>query len=221
VLAAEALKASVHFLGVLFSKLGDGADTETIKIAKHRGSDGNEVAELALESHRSYPFCSLYFRPRLRQTVAQLERFVQEDFAERNAGQRRKELMVKKITPLLFVKEIEPVLAFWIEGLGFRKTAEVPEGDKLGFVILEKDGVEVMYQTFASLDKDMPSIAADARKGPTFLYVQVDSLESVKAAVKRAEVYMPERQTFYGSTEIGVKDPAGHFITFAQFTPAP
>jgi hypothetical protein len=28
---------------------------------------------------------------------------------------------------------------------------------------------------------------------------------------------MPERTTFYGSREIGVKDPAGHFLTFAQF----
>jgi uncharacterized glyoxalase superfamily protein PhnB len=63
----------------------------------------------------------------------------------------------------------------------------------------------------------MPAIAADVRKGPTFLYVQVDNLEDVKAAMKNAEVYMPERKTFYGSTEIFVKDPAGHFITFAQF----
>ena len=95
--------------------------------------------------------------------------------------------MFKKLTPVLFVKEIEPVLPFWVEGLGFAKTAEVPEGDKLGFVILEKDGVEVMYQTYASVEKDYPAITGDVRKGPTFLYVQVDNLETVKAAVKRAE----------------------------------
>ena len=129
--------------------------------------------------------------------------------------------MVKKLTSVLFVNEIEPVLAFWVEGLGFTKAAEVPEGDKLGFVILEKDGLEVMYQTYASVERDLPAIAGEVRKGPTFLYLQVDNLESVKAAVKRAEVYMPERKTFYGSTEIGVKDPAGHFITFAEFAAAP
>jgi uncharacterized glyoxalase superfamily protein PhnB len=135
--------------------------------------------------------------------------------------EKEKKVMIKKLTPVLFVEEIEPVLPFWVDGLGFTKTNEVPEGNKLGFVILEKDGVEVMYQTYASVDKDMPTIGADVRKGPTFLYVQVDTLESVKAAVKRAKVYMPERKTFYGSTEIGVKDPAGHFITFAQFAAAP
>jgi hypothetical protein len=28
---------------------------------------------------------------------------------------------------------------------------------------------------------------------------------------------MAERTTFYGSKEFGVKDPAGHILTFAQF----
>jgi uncharacterized glyoxalase superfamily protein PhnB len=135
------------------------------------------------------------------------------------AGEKEKKPMLNKLTPVLFVKEIEPVLPFWIDDLGFTKTGAVPEGNKLGFVMLQKGSVEIMYQSYASVDKDMPAIAADVRKGPTFLYVQVDNLEDVKAAVKKAEVYMPERKTFYGSTEIGVKDPAGHFITFAQFAP--
>jgi hypothetical protein len=81
---------------------------------------------------------------------------------------KEKKGMFKKLTPVLFVKEIEPVLPFWVEGLGFTKTAEAPEGDKLGFVILERDGVEVMCQTYASVDKDMPAIAAGVRKGRRF-----------------------------------------------------
>jgi len=36
-------------------------------------------------------------------------------------------------------------------------------------------------------------------------------------AITGMEIYMPERTTFYGSREIGVRDPAGHFITFANF----
>jgi uncharacterized glyoxalase superfamily protein PhnB len=39
----------------------------------------------------------------------------------------------------------------------------------------------------------------------------------VIAATKGARVVMPERKTFYGAREIGVKDPAGHVLTFAQF----
>ena len=52
-----------------------------------------------------------------------------------------------KITPILIVDEIEPSLNFWVAKLGFEKTVEVPEGDKLGFVILQKEGAEVMLQS--------------------------------------------------------------------------
>lgn len=128
---------------------------------------------------------------------------------------------VKKLTPILFVEEIEPCAKFWTERLGFQKTAEVPEGGKLGFVILQKGNVELMYQSFASVEKDMPMLNSPVRKGPTFLYVEVEDLDSIIAAVKGAEVYMPVRNTFYGSREIGVKDPAGHYITFAQFAAPP
>jgi len=127
---------------------------------------------------------------------------------------------VKKLTPILFVDRIEPVLPFWTEHLGFIKTVEVPEGSHLGFVILQQGNVEVMYQTYASVEQDMPAISADVRKGPTFLYIEVENLDALKPGLKSAEVYMPERNTFYGAREIGVRDPAGHFLTFSQITAA-
>ncbi len=40
---------------------------------------------------------------------------------------------------------------------------------------------------------------------------------AIKFAIKGMNVYMPERTTFYGAREIGINDPAGHFITFAYF----
>jgi len=76
--------------------------------------------------------------------------------------------MVKKITPVLFVKEIEPVLPFWLEKLGFTKTIEVPEGNKLAFVAFKSGTAEIMYQTYASADRDHPPISADIRKAPPF-----------------------------------------------------
>ena len=54
---------------------------------------------------------------------------------------------VKRITPVLFVPEVEPCVKFWVERMGFQKTAEVPDGDKLAFAMLQKGSVELMYQT--------------------------------------------------------------------------
>src|SRR5579864_2983525 len=133
------------------------------------------------------------------------------------AEEKTKPMMVKRITAILFVEEVEPCVKFWVEQLGFQKTAEVPDGNKLGFVMLQKGNVELMYQSYASADKDVGAISKVVRKGPSFLYIEVDSLDEAISAVKGAEVVMPVRTTFYGSKEIGIKDPAGHFITFAQF----
>ena len=38
---------------------------------------------------------------------------------------------VKRITPVLLVNEIEPILPFWIDRLGFTKAIEVPTGARL------------------------------------------------------------------------------------------
>ena len=125
-------------------------------------------------------------------------------------------MTVKKITPILFAEEIEPCLKFWVERLGFEKTIDVPDGSKLAFAILQKNGVELMYQTFASAEKDVSAVSPEVRKGPSFLYVEVEKLEEIITTMKGAEVIMPVRTTFYGAKEIGIKDPAGHIITFAQ-----
>ena len=125
---------------------------------------------------------------------------------------------VKKVTPVLFAQEIEPCVNFWVDRFGFRKAAEVPDGDKLAFAMLQRGTVELMYQSYASADKDVGTrISQQVRKGPTFLYVEVDNLDETINAVKGMEVMMPKRTTFYGSAEIGIKDPAGHYVTFAEF----
>ena len=130
-------------------------------------------------------------------------------------------MKVKKVTAVLFVDEIEPCVKFWAERFGFQKTVEVPDGNKLGFAILEKDGVELMYQSYASAEKDVSFAAQAVKKGPTFLYVEVVNLDDFIAAIKGIDVVMPVRTTFYGSREVGIKDPAGHYITFAQLGVAP
>lgn len=123
---------------------------------------------------------------------------------------------MKKLTPVLYVEEIEPVLPFWVERLGFTKIAEVPEGERLGFVILQKDGVEVMYQTRRSLESDVPALAGRPMGG-SFLFFEVRELDAVERALAGVEPIVPRRKTFYGADELIVHEPAGNVVTFAQF----
>ncbi|HEX4542184.1 MAG TPA: VOC family protein [Candidatus Acidoferrum sp.] len=140
-------------------------------------------------------------------------------FSASNADQTQeiKSMNVKRITPVLLVKEIEPLIPFWVDRLGFAKTIEVPDGNKLGFVTFQKGSVEVMYQTYSSVEKDAPKeVSATAGKGPTYLYMEVDNFDAVLAAMKGVKMVMPVRTAFYGMKEFSVQDPGGHFITFAQ-----
>jgi uncharacterized glyoxalase superfamily protein PhnB len=124
---------------------------------------------------------------------------------------------VKKITAVLLVEDVEPCVKFWTERMGFEKPAEVMDGEKIAFAMLQKGGAEIMYQTYASVEKDHPHPDILAHRGPTFLYIEVENLAATMAATAGAEIVMAERTTFYGSKEFGIKDPAGHILTFAQF----
>jgi uncharacterized glyoxalase superfamily protein PhnB len=142
-------------------------------------------------------------------------------FATSTLGENMKLAEVKKITPILFAEELESCIRFWTEQIGFQKTIEVPEENKIGFVILEKNGLELMYQSFASVDKDNAATGAAVRKGPSFLYIEVADLDAALEATKGAEMVMPVRTTFYQSKEFGIKDPVGHYLIFAQQGAAP
>jgi hypothetical protein len=123
--------------------------------------------------------------------------------------------LVTKSTPVLFAEALEPSVAFW-KALGFDVTMSVPHGERLGFAILSNGKVELMYQSFASAKEDVPAVSELVKRGPTFLFVEVDDLDAVRTVVKGAKVYA-DRKTPYGSTEIGVVEPAGHHVLFARF----
>ncbi len=125
--------------------------------------------------------------------------------------------MVNKSTPILHVKSVEPSLKFWTERFGFRKTIEVPEGDHIGFVAIENDALEVMYQTYSGMQADPSNPLAKAvDQGPSFLFMEVLDINAIASALKGAEVVQPIHQSSYGAKEIVVKEPGGHFVIFSQ-----
>ena len=120
-----------------------------------------------------------------------------------------------KITPVLIVEEIEKSLPFWIDRMGFTKTVDVPEGDRLGFAILVRDGAELMLQSIESVRKDAPQFVPKARSNNAGLFVEVEDFAEILKRLEGYPVALPERTTFYGMREIGVYEPSGHTVVFA------
>ncbi|HEX4229544.1 MAG TPA: VOC family protein [Bryobacteraceae bacterium] len=119
------------------------------------------------------------------------------------------------ITPVLIVEEIEKSLPFWVDRMGFAKTAEVPEGDRLGFVMLARDGAILMLQTVASVFKDEPIFAPKGESRVASIFIQMDDWDDTRRRLEGYPIAMPERKTFYGMREIGVWEPSGHIVVFA------
>src|SRR5580765_8417273 len=128
---------------------------------------------------------------------------------------------LKSLTPVLIVDEVESCVAFWTEKLGFTKTTDVPGDDgKMVFAILQKDGIEIMYQTKASVAADSPAQKGELTGHTTGLFITVpskDDLAAAEKAVKGAPVVKERHQTFYGSTEFYIREPGGNVVGFASF----
>ncbi|GAC1457899.1 MAG: hypothetical protein PVSMB1_07720 [Gemmatimonadaceae bacterium] len=126
---------------------------------------------------------------------------------------------LKQLTPVLIVDAVEPCIKFWTDRLGFEITNKVPDTDgKLIFASVQKAGIEIMYQTRASVISEQPGSAHDLTGHSVALFITVADLDTVVKALDGVPVVKPRHDTFYGSTEIYVREPGGNTVGFAQFS---
>jgi uncharacterized glyoxalase superfamily protein PhnB len=126
---------------------------------------------------------------------------------------------LKQLTPVLIVEAVEPCLKFWVDRLGFAITNQVPGPDgKLVFASVQLGPVEVMYQTRASVVDEQPGVAKDLMGHSVALFITVEDLDTVARSLDGAPVVKPRHKTFYGSTEIYVREPGGNTVGFAEFS---
>jgi uncharacterized glyoxalase superfamily protein PhnB len=126
---------------------------------------------------------------------------------------------LKQLTPVLIVETVEPCIKFWTDRLGFEVTNKVPDPDgKLIFASVQKGPVEIMYQTRASVMSEQSASASELMGHSVALFITVDDLDKVEKSLAGAPVVKPRHQTFYGSTEMYVREPGGNTVGFAQFS---
>jgi uncharacterized glyoxalase superfamily protein PhnB len=127
--------------------------------------------------------------------------------------------MLKQLTPVLIVETVEPCIKFWTDRLGFEVTNKVPDPEgKLIFASVQKGPIEIMYQTRASVISEQQGAAGDLTGHSVALFITVDDLDKIEKSLSGAPVVKPRHDTFYGSTEIYVKEPGGNTVGFAQFS---
>jgi uncharacterized glyoxalase superfamily protein PhnB len=139
--------------------------------------------------------------------------------AETSGASGKLSASLKQLTPVLIVEAVEPCIKFWVDRLGFAVTNEVPAPDgKLIFASVQLGAVEIMYQTRASVMDEQPGAAKDLVGHSVALFITVDDLDPVEKSLAGAPVVKPRHKTFYGSTEMYVREPGGNTVGFAQFS---
>lgn len=123
---------------------------------------------------------------------------------------------METLAPNIFTRNIQETVALYTL-LGFKVAMSVPEqGDELVWVMMVNGGVTIMFQTFDSLEEELPEISRNDG-GSLLLYINLknirDFFESVKDKVK---VLKGLEKTFYGATEFSILDNNNYVVTFAE-----
>ena len=125
-------------------------------------------------------------------------------------------MKVTSATPVLFVDRVEATRDFFLK-VGFTVLFDIPDGDKLGFAGLGKDGVQVMVETRGNSNEGPALQALTQESRRAVVFIEVDDLDAVIAALKGEKVLVQRHQTFYKSDELSYEEPGGHIVTFAKF----
>lgn len=124
---------------------------------------------------------------------------------------------VQRVTPILAVDEIEPVVNFW-RALGFEARSPNEQNGKLVFMAFAKDGLAIHYQTVTHIQSTVPEATEMLTGSTSLVYIAVDDLDAIiRALPADTEIVIPRRQTAWGADEIYVREPGGHLIGFAEF----
>lgn len=125
-------------------------------------------------------------------------------------------MKVLRAAPVLYADRVE-LTRDWFMKVGFSVFVDIPEDDHLGFVLLEKDGVQVMVETRANKNEPEALRQRMLASRNTVLFIEVDDLDAVIAKLAGSKVLVEKHKTFYGSFEQTFEEPGGNVVTFAKF----
>lgn len=126
--------------------------------------------------------------------------------------------MLKKLTPNLMVEDVARTLDFYRDVLGFQVLTTVPP-DQPPFTwgMVNRDGVELMFQARASLGADIPALADAPIGASQTFYIEVEDIDALYAAIKgKVEIVQDMHTTFYDTREFAFRDVNGYILAFSE-----
>ena len=125
--------------------------------------------------------------------------------------------MLKKLTPNLMVEDVARTLAFYRETLGFQVLTTLPEQEPFDFAMVQRDGVELMFQSRSSLSENVPALTGSPIGASQTFYIEVTDLRDLYESLReKVEIVVDFHTTFYGTHEFYFRDLNGYILSFAE-----
>ena len=126
-------------------------------------------------------------------------------------------MMLKKLTPNLMVEDVQQTLAFYHDVLGFKVLMTLPDQPPFNFAIVQRDEVELMFQSRSSLSENVPALTGHPIGASQTFYIEVEGLAKLYEDLRdRVEIVVDLHTTFYGTQEFYFKDVNGYILSFTE-----
>ena len=125
--------------------------------------------------------------------------------------------MLKKITPNLMVEDVNQIVDFFKEYLGFEMVMAIPETGQFDWAMMKSGDAEIMFQSRSSLGEEIAVLKEAVIGGSFTLYIDVEGIDELYEKLKdKTEIVQDMHNTFYGSKEFAVKESNGYILAFAE-----
>jgi uncharacterized glyoxalase superfamily protein PhnB len=125
--------------------------------------------------------------------------------------------MLKKLTPNLMVEDVARTLAFYRETLDFQVITTLPEQEPFDFAIVQRDGVELMFQSRLSLSENVPALTGSPIGASQTFYIEVTGISDLYESLReKVEIVVDFHTTFYGTQEFYFRDINGYILSFSE-----
>lgn len=122
---------------------------------------------------------------------------------------------MESLAPNIFVHEIAKTIDYY-QQLGFSVIARVPEAGEPVWVMMNCGEVNLMFQTFQSVEGTLPVVSREDG-GSLLLYIKMKGIRAFFNRIRdHVEVLSGLEKTFYGAIEFSVRDLNNYMLTFAE-----
>lgn len=124
---------------------------------------------------------------------------------------------MKKITPHLFVNDVQENISYYEKILGFKVDYVQSDGGKPNFAMLVNGNVELMIGLKKALYKYLPEFENKELASSTVFYIEMTNVESYYEEIREDVKIVKELQeTWYKTKEFWIKDCNGYLLAFFE-----